>query len=298
MKWANLKTALRTATEEPGKTNGLVKDAPGADGKPDTLKPASTPDISVRKHPPPGAAAATPQDERSRDRSLCKALMASMYDALLILDEKGNVIASNPRAELFFGYDEATLWGMSAFKLIAGFNPVILNKIRAYVADDRFTVLNTKGMKQDGGTFAAEIAFGSIFYLHEDDLLLTIRNVDRRQKAERKLALERDTAAYSAIPLLLIDEAFTIQYANTAAAEDLTGNPETSLVDQSLSTFVKDTQALQNACTKAANADTARWAGPLPLKGPRGKPRSVNATLRHLPPQRGDQTLFVLAFTP
>ena len=188
MKWAKLKTALRStsATEEPKKADNQAKDMSAANGKPDMREMVGQPDEAVVMPPPPGAASSAPQDERRRDRSLCKALMASMYEALLILDEKGTVIASNPRAEHFFGYDEATLWGMSAFKLIAGVNPVVLNQIRTYVANKRFTVLNTKGIKQDGGTFAAEIAFGSIFYLHEDDLLLTIRNVDRRPKAEQQ----------------------------------------------------------------------------------------------------------------
>lgn len=267
----------------------------GTDHK-EVPRPIDEQTVNVNESVSGVAAPALSPAERQRDRSLCKALMNSMYDALLILDEKGNVIACNPRAEKFWGYPESTLWGMSAFQLVAGLNAIVLSKIRAHVADGRFTVLNTKGIKQGGNTFAAEIAFGAIHYLHDQDLLLTIRNVDRKQKVERKQALERDAAAYCPVPILLITETFAIEYANAATAARLTGKPDESLAGQAFTSFVADPAALQKAC--AAVVDQEHWQGTLMLKDPQGKGESVSACMRRLPAQSSGQTLIAVSLGP
>lgn len=302
MKWSSLKQALRadaqTAGDKDTGTDPLVLTDDHQQGA--MAAPLTMLDITSSPSPTDEAknvegpdTAVTSQHERARDRSLCKALLGSLYDAVLILDEKGNVIGCNPRAEQFFGHAEAELWGLSVTRLISGFNTLVLNKIQAHVANGRFTVLSTNGLKADGGTFAAEIAFGAIHYLHPSDLLLTIRNVDRKKKVERKQALERDAAAYSGTPLLLIQADGTIIYANAAATECCTGRRDKSLVSATIDSILADAAPLRTACGRSDGDADKIWRGKVSVKRGRAS-RTCQAVLQRLPPQRDEPATFVL----
>ena len=307
MKWSSLKQALRTdaptSVNEDAGTDSLALSDNHHGGE--TATPLDMLDMPSPPSPPTGEAdrpdameggpdpAVASQHERARDRSLCKALLGSLYDAVLILDEKGNVIGCNPRAEQFFGHTESELWGLSVTRLISGFNTLVLNKIRAHVANGRFTVLSTNGLKADGGTFAAEIAFGAIHYLHPNDLLLTIRNVDRKKKVERKQSLERDAAAYSGTPLLLIQADGAIIYANETATESCAGHRDEPLTSASIDSILADAAPLRAARDRLKSTEDNQWRGEVVVKRGRTS-RTYQAVLKRLPPHRDEPATFVL----
>ncbi|MCA1809114.1 MAG: PAS domain-containing protein [Lentisphaerae bacterium] len=124
-------------------------------------QPAVKPTQTAATQPPTPAPSIK---EQTRDRSLYKAVLASLYDAVIIVDHKGFIIASNGRAERFFGHSEADFWNLPCCNLITGFNPLVLGKIRAHVASGRFTVLNANCRRKDGSSFPAEIAISKIHY--------------------------------------------------------------------------------------------------------------------------------------
>jgi len=129
----------------------------------------------------------------ARDRSLYRNLLDGLYDAVLILDEKGIIIGANARTAKLFGYSEADLWNTPCDQLIASLKPAVLYKVFQHAESGRFSVVNASCTRKDGTTFPAEIAMNLIDLLSKGNLLLSIRNIERRvlgqNRRSRDLAL-------------------------------------------------------------------------------------------------------------
>ena len=119
-------------------------------------------------------------EKKDKDRSLYRSLLAGLYDAVLILDEKGMIIGTNPRVTTLFGYPEDDLWHTPCSQLLPSMKPAVLQKIREHADSGRFSVVNASCTRQDGTSFPAEIAMSKIDLLNKDDLLLSVRNIERR----------------------------------------------------------------------------------------------------------------------
>ncbi len=184
---------------------------------------------------------ATP--ERNHDRSLYKAVLASLYDAVIIVDQKGYIIACNSRAEQFFNYTEAEFWNMPCAGLITGFNSLVLNKIRGHVANGRFTVLKANCRRKDAGVFPGEIAISQIHYLNECDLLMSIRSLERRQKAEERRELELEAARSAGVGLMVVRRDGLIEYVNQAVLRILQLGNEHQVLQRFLGDFCESLSA-------------------------------------------------------
>jgi PAS domain S-box-containing protein len=299
MKWSSLIDSLRGERGAPPVEEVRVPVAsPRPEAVPAPTRPA-TPSpapkraepVAVAAPPAPGAA-----QERSHDRSLFKALLGSLYDAILVTDVKGNVIESNPRAELLFGYGAAELWSMPCQRLINEFSPLVLNKIITHVASGRFTMLNANGVRKDGGLFAAEIAIGPIHYLCESDLLLSIRSLERRKKGERKQALERDAAAFTTVALLIADGEGRIEYANPACVHLLHREGMETPVGRVVSEFCKAIDAAGPLLDLKPKDD--QWAGQIIFQGPTGEDLPCRVTAVPLPAGRDSRPSIVATIIP
>lgn len=126
------------------------------------------------------------QKTRARDRSLYKQLLNCLYDAVLIVDAKGNVIENNNRAEKFFRYEKSEFWNKRCDELVNAVTLPVLAKIQSHAQTGHFTVVKATCRRKDGTTFPAEIAITAINLLHEDDLILTISDLERRGQAEQE----------------------------------------------------------------------------------------------------------------
>lgn len=279
MKWSSLKDTLRGKRDEPSVEE---VSAPVASPRPAVAPPPSPtpPPAPARVEPVPAPAAGAAQ-ERSHDRSLFKALLGSLYDAILVTDEKGNVIETNQRAENLFGHSAADLWSMPCQSLIKEFTPLVLNKIISHAVSGRFTVLSTNGIRKDGSLFPAEIAVSRIHYLAESDLLLSIRSMERKKKGERKQALERDAAAFTTVPLMIIDAEGRIEYANPACIHLLHRNGTATPVGRVISEFCKAIDAA-GPLLDLRNKDD-RWAGPIIFQNADGADLPCQVTALPLP---------------
>lgn len=241
--------------------------------------------------PPP----TRPVSDRSRDRSLLKALLNSLYDAVLILDERGNVTATNARAASFFKFPESELWGMSIHDLITGFNALVLNKISDHVATGRFTVIHANCMQKDGALFPAEIAISRIHYLNDTDILMTIRNQKRRKASERKQMLERDAAAYTATGLLICNPDGIIEYANRRGIDLLRHNDGDGVVGQSIRNYCKDPM-VDNILRP--DDEAGRWTGKVSFNTGSSPELRCLLTGSVMPDAKDDKSRIVISFTP
>ncbi len=265
--------------------------------------PQSVPSPNFTSAPPPPAAdssapgtAGGTQTERSRDRSLYKAVMGGLYDAVLIVDPKGYVVGSNKRAEVFFGHPEQVLWNMECGKLIAGFSAIVLAQIRANVEMSGFTVIAGNGLCNNGDVVPAEIAIGKINFLNDGDLLLSVRSVARRKMANELRELEDDLLRNATCGLLLCASDGTIEYANPAAARLLQAPEEEGLVKQSLARYCVSPMAVEMLLNAPSNK--AAWMGRLALRTGNGMNVEMMAAANACPVRKDGVRRVVVSLMP
>ncbi|MBP5284685.1 MAG: PAS domain-containing protein [Kiritimatiellae bacterium] len=110
-----------------------------------------------------------------------------MYDAVVITDHAGYVIETNHRVREFFGYSIDELLDRPVSVLLPGLTPEIVKRLRSSMDDDRHVIIDTAGLAKEGGRFACEVAVTGIDLLRADDMVFTIRNVERRRKTNEML---------------------------------------------------------------------------------------------------------------
>ena len=151
-------------------------------------KPAanSAPPLPAAAEPPPPAAA--PIQQAATQRELYRSLMDALYDAVLIVDEKGHVVDSNVRVEQIFGYSKDEMWDMSMQQLIKGFGQHVLVQLAEPLHERRPVIIDGRGIRKDGSLFTAEITVGRVKLGRTENILMAIRDVSKRlQAAQEKI---------------------------------------------------------------------------------------------------------------
>ena len=115
-------------------------------------------------------------------KSLFRQFLAGMYDAVVITDPSGHVLETNPRVEEFFGRDADETLDQPISVFIRGLTPEVVQRIRRGLDADRHMMIDAKGLRKDGSDFACEVTVSVIDLMDPDDLVFTIRNVERRRK--------------------------------------------------------------------------------------------------------------------
>ena len=115
-------------------------------------------------------------------KSLFRQFLAGMYDAVVITDPSGHILEINPRAEEHFGYQQEEVLDQPIATLIPGLSAEIVGRIRKGLDEDRRVMIDANGRNKDGSRFVCEVAISSIEMTDPDDLVFTIRNVERRRR--------------------------------------------------------------------------------------------------------------------
>ena len=115
-------------------------------------------------------------------KSLFRQFLAGMYDAVVITDPNGHIIEVNPRAEEYFGYSQDEVIDKPISFYIPGLSPEIVQRIRRGMENDRHMMIDANGQNKDGSKFACEVTVSIIDLMDPDDLVFTVRNVERRRK--------------------------------------------------------------------------------------------------------------------
>jgi PAS domain S-box-containing protein len=181
--------------------------APAAPNPPPALQPAAptptpqpvaAPQPVEAPEPPPPAAAPIQQGPNQRD--LYRNLMDALYDAVLVVDEKGHVVDSNARVEQTFGYTKNEMWDMSMERLVKGFGPHVLAQLAEPLHEGRPVIIDGRGVRKDGDLFNAEITVGRVKLGRTENLLMAVRDVTKRliaaqEKIRAQLTAEQPAAA-------------------------------------------------------------------------------------------------------
>ena len=133
---------------------------------PPTPAPASVPTASAR-----------PQVSQ---RDLYCNLMNALYDAVLVLDDEGHVVDCNSRVESIFGYSKDDMWDRPVRDVIKGFGQQLLTKLAEPLRERRPVIIDGSCVRKDGTVFAAEIAIGSVRLARGENIVVSIRDVEKR----------------------------------------------------------------------------------------------------------------------
>ena len=114
-------------------------------------------------------------------KSLFRQFLAGMYDAVVITDPSGHILEINPRAEEHFGYSQEEVSDRPISLLIPGLTPDIVQRIRKGLNENRHVMIDANGHSKTGKSFVCEVAISPIEMTDPDDLVFTIRNVERRR---------------------------------------------------------------------------------------------------------------------
>lgn len=233
---------------------------------------------------------------KAREISLYKNLLGGLYDGILILDAKGMVIGSNHRAEQFFGYSEAELWGLACETLVIGVNAKVIHKLHSHAEAGRFTVVNGTCRRKDASTFPAEIAISRIRLLNEGDLIFSIRNIERREKAREHREISEEAIRCAGAGIVVCSAGGGIEFVNPAFLKLLNVEDEQEVLKHMIGDFCASYEGV-NAMMHAPSTQGI-WMGSLELVTPTGAKRDVMVTAALSQTRRGGERRLVLTMTP
>ncbi len=155
-----------------------------------------------------------------RDRkSLFRQFLSGMYDAVVITDPNGHIIEINERAQEFFGYEPDEVLDRPVSLFVPGLATEVVQRIRNGVEADRHMIIDANGRAKDGTKFACEIAVSIIDLADPDDLVFTIRNIERRRKVRDMLRAKENAFRLAQESLFVCDAQGRFTYVNPAFCE-------------------------------------------------------------------------------
>jgi PAS domain S-box-containing protein len=240
----------------------------------ETSEVSSEASVSVAKEENNTEAVSAVNAAESRD--LFMSLLAGLYDGILIVDSKGYLIRSNKRAAELFGYSDADLWNINCSELIPQLNVQVLYKLRAYIAEKRYTVVNATCKRHDESAFPAEIAISSILMNNDINMVLSVRNCERRNKALHRNKLKVDALKYAGAGIVLCQSDGKIEYANPAFVRMIAVDNKDDLLEHSMGDFCQNKEQLEQLIESPSAA--ASWYGIVELTTVRGVQLKVQAT--------------------
>jgi two-component system cell cycle sensor histidine kinase/response regulator CckA len=173
--------------------------------------------------------------EAALRESLCRALLDVAFDAVVGMDQHGDVVEFNAAAEQMFGYTRKEALGRPLAELIVPpeLRHAHVNGFRRYLATGKATVLGERvrlpAQRKDGSTFPVELAIARVE--HDEPLFAGfIRDLSASVSAEAELksAETRYRSLVEQLPLVTYINSVTAQPATVYISPqvvDLLGYP-------------------------------------------------------------------------
>ena len=165
-------------------------------------------------------------------------LLDSAADAMLVVDERDEVVALNPEAERIFGFTEAELVDEPLHRLIP---PRFRQLVRSPKLEGSHDPVTLFGLRRDGTEFPIEFNQSRIGTGRDALTLITVRDLTRWRRIQEALYREKEQAFVTlssiADGIITTDRAGTITYMNPTA-ERLSGWRTTEALGQPLSTVL------------------------------------------------------------
>lgn len=135
-------------------------------------------------------------------------LMNGLYDAVLILDDNGHIVDCNNRVETVLGYNRDEMWDMPVSDVVKGIGPQIFQQMKDALHGNHQVLINAKCTRKDGAGFQGEVGVCIMHLTRGENLVFTIRNVEKRIASLREQILKElkpsATATEPAKPRLVL----------------------------------------------------------------------------------------------
>jgi PAS domain S-box-containing protein len=107
-------------------------------------------------------------------------------DGILLLDEKGDIVEANERAEVFYGYTREELLGLNIRELrVPELRPLVEKQMKQVAAQDGL-VFETVQQRKDGSVFPVEVSSRMIAIEGKKFFQSIIRDITLRKQMEQE----------------------------------------------------------------------------------------------------------------
>jgi len=114
-------------------------------------------------------------------------LFQNIYDAVLVVDKSGEILAANVRASQFFLAESEQLRSYSVLALICGADESLLPTILETLKGNRNVLMQAYCRRMDGTRFPAEISVNHILLDGRYHLTFFVRDITERKMAENEI---------------------------------------------------------------------------------------------------------------
>ena len=154
--------------------------------------PPLQPDLpNERPVSPPLEPATTLIRPQPNQKVLYYQLMNGLYDAVLILDQNGHIVDCNTRVTPVLAYNRDEMWDMPVADVIKGIGPQIFQQMKDALYNNHQVLINAKCTRKDGTTFQGEVGVCLMHLTRGENLVFTIRNVEKRIAEAMRKAREQ-----------------------------------------------------------------------------------------------------------
>jgi two-component system, LuxR family, sensor kinase FixL len=200
--------------------------------------------------------------DRETREALLQSIIATVPDAMIVVDDHGKILSFSAAAETMFGYNETEIVGENVRELMPtpdrerhdGYmHAYMTTGVRKIIGIGRITV----GQRRDGSTFPMELAIGEAKTDHSRVFTGFIRDLTRRQEADVRLEeLQADLAHVSRVSAMgtmatslahELNQPLTAVANYVEAARDLLADPDAGNIE-----IVRE--ALDDAAKQAVRA--------------------------------------------
>ncbi len=164
-------------------------------------------------------------------------LFEHAYDAILLADSRGTVVAANTRADDFFGYGAGGLSGRPLKTLVAGVTPSLLREIQDVIAQGRYMRIQAFAVRKGGALLAVEAVVMGNGTRSPEPVCYLIRDIQSRWDAEQKLLSAYHAMDNTDAGIGIVDMRGIVTYANRMMAELLGAGDESAVVGHHLDTW-------------------------------------------------------------
>lgn len=178
--------------------------------------PTTTPPPAPVQVPTPVGLKVRPKVDQ---RALYQQLMNSLYDAVLILDDRGNVMESNIRVDEVLGYTRDEAWDLPITSVMPGMTRQLFEHLKKNLADHHNILIDSRCFRKDGSSFTGEVGVCNITFMHGNNIIFTIRNVDRRKSTLVDIKKLQAAIDNSLSPMFICNADETLTVANQLALD-------------------------------------------------------------------------------
>lgn len=195
------------------------------------------------------------------DKAFGRELFHSVYDGILLANEKGRILDANPRAASLLRTTVEGLRDRPMDAVVAGAEPEVIRALIPSLKTGRYAMIEGYGLREDETAFPAEVA---VSLLRKEPVVLSffVRDVTRRRETEDLLRTGYNALKHASNGIAVLDRSGALTYLNKAFARLWHSKSERALMARKFPDLVRDDPPAREMLTRAL-VHHGEWQGEL-----------------------------------